>query len=93
MEFINNPQKRDRNKMNNYKIEFFSKCPVNNIRIHYKLTVKTKNIIMVEQLVDFVSHLDNCLHEDIADKLFNNFGGNQTLEANHHSVFLWTERS
>ena len=78
---------------NNYQVEFFCRCPVNNIRIHYKLTITTDKMIMVEKLIDRVSAIGEKLHEDLADELILEFGGHQKLEANHHGVFLWTQRS
>jgi hypothetical protein len=77
---------------NNYQVEFFCRCPVNNIRIHYTLTIRTDQTIMVEKLVDRVSTLNEKLHEDLADELAAEFGGHQKLEAYHHGVYLWTVR-
>jgi hypothetical protein len=77
---------------NNYQVEFFCRCPVNNIRIHYKLTITTDKMIMVEKLIDRVSAIGEKLHEDLADELVLEFGGQQKLEANHHGVYLQTIR-
>ena len=79
-------------RQNIYTVEFFSKCPTNNIRIHYKLTIRTGNTIVVEDLLASVSSVDKAFHENIADDLFRIFGGHQTLEAEHHGVFIQTER-
>lgn len=78
---------------NIYTVEFFSKCPANNIRIHYKLTIKTENTIVVEDLLASVSSLEKAFHENIADDLFRIFGGHQTLEAEHHGVLITTQRA
>lgn len=51
---------------NNYQVEFFCRCPVNNIRIHYTLTITTDKMIMVEKLIDRVSTIGEKLHEDLA---------------------------
>lgn len=78
--------------MNIYKTTFFVRCPVNDIRICYTLTIKTKSIILVEKLVDYVSNLDKKLHEELADILFSEFKGCQILAAEHHGVFIQTVR-
>ena len=78
---------------NIYTVEFFSKCPVNNIRIHYTLTIKTENMVVVEDLLNAVNSVDKGFHEKIADDLFKIFGGYQTLEAEHHGVYIKTQRS
>jgi hypothetical protein len=81
------------NNVNIYKVSFFSRCPTNNIRITYDLTIKTKNIILVEDLINYLTNIDKKFHEDIADELLSVFGGYQTLQAEHHGVFLQTLRT
>jgi hypothetical protein len=67
--------------INIYKVCFFSNCPTNNIRITYNLTIKTKDKILVENLIDYLAGIDKKFHEDIADDLISVFGGQQILEA------------
>lgn len=78
---------------NNYQVEFFSWCPVNNIRITYTLNIKTENTIFVEDILKSVNSIDKEFHENIADDLFKVFGGHQTLEAEHHGVYIKTLRA
>jgi hypothetical protein len=79
--------------MNIYTTEFFGKCPTNNVRIKYELEIQTTDVIFVERILDFVDKMNNQYHENIADLLFEEFGGKQQLVAFHHGVFIKTERS
>lgn len=81
--------------MNIYRIEFFAFCPVTPARIKYELTIEnpsTDNKLMAEDLVDAVTLIDKGMHEEIADQLFREFGGRQTLKAHHHGVDIETRR-
>jgi hypothetical protein len=79
--------------MNIYETTFFSSCPINHAQIRYELTIKTKDLIMVEDLLEEVRSLNDMLHEDIAEYLLDTFGGEQRLHAIHHGVVITTERS
>jgi hypothetical protein len=79
--------------MNTYSIQFFAICPNNGARIHYSLTIETHEVIQVEQIVDAVTLLDRGYHEAFADQLWREFGGVQTLIAEHHGVSIKTTRS
>lgn len=78
--------------VNKYTTNFFAICPVNKIRIEYELVIESTNLILVEELLSTVSSVDFCLHEKIADDLFNKYGGRQTLKAFHHGVLIETLR-
>jgi len=78
--------------MNTYKTKFFVRCPVNNEEISYKFEIKINKKILVEEILDFVNKFDAGFHEDIADELFEKFGGVQKISANHHGVVIHTER-
>ena len=78
--------------MNTYETEFFCRCPKNNIRIKYLLTIQTSEKIMVEAIIEAVDMLMKGFHEDIADELYEKFGGLQTLAADHHGVKITTHR-
>ena len=78
--------------MNTYKTQFFAHCPTNNVRITYNLTIQTDSTIMVEDIIDEVSSLNRGFHEAFADRLHCEFGGKQTLTADHHGVIVETER-
>ena len=78
--------------MNNYTVQFFAFCPVNGVRIFYTLSIEIDLVIMAEALIDAVTLIDKGFHEEIADDLFREFGGHQTLLANHHGVEIKTTR-
>jgi len=78
--------------MNKYEVEFFSICPINEVRIKYFLCITKKERIMAEDLVTHVDSYDDGIHEDIADHLFETFGGYQVLSAEHHGVKITTTR-
>jgi hypothetical protein len=78
--------------MNKYKTKFTSVCPVNHKKITYELEIRHTDKILVEDILETISKLLIGYHENIADELFKKFGGEQTLIANHHGVFIETER-
>ncbi len=78
--------------MNTYRTKFFAVCPVNSARIEYALQIKTDQRLMVEDLIDAVTLIERGFHEDIADQLHREFGGVQTLIAEHHGVQIETIR-
>lgn len=78
--------------MNVYKAEFFAACPNNGARIKYTLTIETSEVLMVETINDTLWLLDKGFHEEVADQLYREFGGVQTLTARHHGVDIETTR-
>lgn len=78
--------------MNKYSTKFIALCPVNNKSIIYQLEIKHIEKILVEDIVEAISEFTSGFHESIADNLFEKFGGEQTLIANHHGVIIETER-
>lgn len=79
--------------MNRYTYKFQSVCPVNKKKIGYKLVIETTYLLMVEQLMVFIAeNYEESFHENIADGLFDAFGGNQYLVADHHGVLIETWR-
>lgn len=79
--------------MNTYTTEFFCTCPNNGIRIKYRLMIETRDVVPVEQLIAKIESFSEGFHEGIADELFSEFGGKQTLVADHHSVTIETVRT
>lgn len=79
--------------MNTYATKFFARCPTNGVRIEYALTIRSEAMIQVEDIIAAVSELTNGFHEKFADALAAQFGGNQTLVADHHGVTITTVRS
>jgi hypothetical protein len=78
--------------MNKYSTKFIALCPVNNKPIIYQLKIKHIEKILVEDILETISEFSSGFHESIADGLFEKFGGEQTLIANHHGVVIQTER-
>lgn len=78
--------------MNLYSTEFFAFCPSNGVRVKYHLTIVTKRVIAVEDLIAEVTLHHRGYHEEIADQLHDTLGGAQTLIADHHGVVIKTVR-
>lgn len=78
--------------LNSYTVQFFAFCPSNEVRILYTLIIEINAVLMVENLIDVVTLHDRGYHEAIADQLLREFGGKQTLTANHHGVEIKTLR-
>ena len=78
--------------LNTYTVQFFAFCPTNEVRILYTLSIEIDTIILVENLIEVVTMHDRGYHEDIADQLLREFGGRQTMTANHHGVDIKTVR-
>lgn len=74
--------------MNVYTTRFFSTCPNNGARIEYEVSIETDKVIQVEDIIDAVTLFNRSFHEEIADQLFREFGGRQTLTADHHGVTI-----
>jgi len=81
--------------MNIYTTRFFARCPINGARIEYIWKIENPdaaNALLAEDLIDAASLIDRGMHEEIADTLFREFGGKQTLTADHHGVCIETVR-
>lgn len=78
--------------MNTYTTEFFAQCPNNGMRIKYSLRIDSMQMIPVEQITAAVENVADDYHEEIADHLHAEFGGRQTLTAEHHGVTVQTTR-
>lgn len=78
--------------VNIYRTEFFARCPNNDVRIKYRLEIRTTEVLKVESIVKEVDSFVEGFHEELADSLHAAFGGSQTLVADHHSVEIQTER-
>jgi hypothetical protein len=79
--------------VNVYTQRFDAPCPRNGKRINYVLKVFSRTAIQVEDLQAFVAALPGLYHEQIADRLFERFGGTQTLNAEHHGTGIQTVRT
>lgn len=78
--------------MNEYRARFVAKCPSNEIEVHYELMIETTRMILVERITQTVEKHTRGYHEDIANSLFQELGGVQTLVAEHHGVTITTRR-
>jgi hypothetical protein len=79
--------------MNRYSVKFKAKCPNNGAIIDYSLRIETDEMIMVEELLQFIKkHSSEGFHEQIADDLVQSFGGSQYLVATHENVKIETYR-
>jgi len=90
-------------KINHYKKSFTALCPSNNIEIFYDLEIVSDFVIMVESIDAALNHINDMIcseyadvlvgyHEQIADILYDQLGGRQSLVANHHGVDITTMR-
>lgn len=80
--------------MNTYEKQFIAKCPNNGEMILYQFRLEVKNrMVMVEHINTACALHKTGYHEDIANALFERFGGVQTLKARHDGVDITTERS
>ena len=78
--------------MNIYTYQFKLKCPVNDLVIKYNLKIKSSEIIRIEDIVSFLAEYEKGFHEDVANKLFDQFAGYQIMKAFHHGVHIETRR-
>lgn len=77
--------------MNTYSVRFKATCPNNGLIIAYKLTIKTREKIMVETIIAACHMHSSGYHEDIAAAIYARIGaGVHTLRANHHGVRINT---
>lgn len=82
--------------MNTYSIQFHCNCPVNGIRIGYRLRIETTEVVPVEQIVAVIEAVESgepAYHEELADQLASRFPGKHTMAAHHHGVDVETIRT
>lgn len=78
--------------MNIYKKTFVVKCPSDNDMIIYNLEIHKTEMVRVEHINTATSLIDEGYQENIADALFERFGGYQKITAVHQDVEITTER-
>jgi len=80
--------------VNSYETRFYCRCPNNDVRIDYRLTIQTRTVLSVESIIDGIEidAEEPIYHEELADLLLARFGGHQTLRADHHGVTIETWR-
>ena len=87
---------RDADQVRNiYRHRFEGPCPNNDAVIDYSVEIETIRVVMVEEIVEAcvkARDLPKPYHENIADYLFERFGGRQRMVAFHHGVEIETRR-
>lgn len=78
--------------MNRYDYQFAATCPADGATIIYHLTIKTKAVVMAEDIVAACRFEAPVFHEALADTLFDKLGGKQKVRAVHQSVRITTVR-
>lgn len=83
--------------MNIYRQQFTAPCCNNGISVVYQLEIKKHDadVVMVEDIQAAcveASALPKPYHENIADFMFQRFGGVQTIRAHHHGTDIETRR-
>ncbi|WJN60897.1 hypothetical protein [Pseudomonas sp. SO81] len=79
--------------MNTYRITFAATCPNDGELIVYKLEIQTSEVIYVEHLKAETALIKTGIQEQIADRLQQRFGGEQTMVAVHQGVEIETVRA
>lgn len=77
---------------NIYRLQFVSICPADGNSVIYSLEIRSKSMIRVEHINLAVSLEKSAYHEDIADRLYARFGGDQILTAVHQGIEIETVR-
>ena len=88
-----NPSAAELRSANIYRRSFSAVCPNNGVAIDYALQILHRDTIMVEDIVAATTGLEAVYHEELADRLWERFGGVHTLTAHHHGVDIETRRS
>lgn len=71
---------------NHYAVSFVGKCPVDGEAVDYVWRLQTEKLVMAEDMLEVVNgELSKSLHEQMADALFEQFGGVQRIDATHKS--------
>lgn len=78
--------------MNIYKKTFVVKCPSDNDMIVYDLEIHSDEMVRVEHINTAVALIAEGYQENIADTLYERFGGYQKITATHQGVEITTER-
>ncbi|WP_288492031.1 hypothetical protein [uncultured Pseudomonas sp.] len=78
--------------MNVYRKTFVAVCPNDGEAIIYDLKIQTDRTIYVENINTATALIKIGFQEVIADDLYRQFGGLQTIQATHQGVDLTTIR-
>lgn len=77
---------------NIYRRQFVSVCPADGDHIIYSLEIRSQTMLRVEHINTAVALEAKAFHEEIADRLFERFGGEQRIIAVHQGVEIETVR-
>lgn len=78
--------------MNTYRHTFAAACPSDGETIVYRLELKSLSMIHVEHIRAATALIKKGWHEQIADRLSESLGGDQTIIATHQGVEIETVR-
>ncbi|WP_460318384.1 hypothetical protein [Pseudomonas ogarae] len=78
--------------MNIYRHTFVAVCPADGETIIYRLEVRTPTMIDVEYIKTATALIKKGWHEQIADRLAESLGCDQTIIATHQGVEVETVR-
>ncbi|MBV4530963.1 hypothetical protein HU719_006035 [Pseudomonas sp. SWRI107] len=77
---------------NTYRQTFAANCPSDGEVIVYTLEIRSQSMIRVEHIRTATALIKQGWHEQIADQLAEQFGGDQVIEAVHDGVEIETVR-
>jgi hypothetical protein len=78
-------------RVNIYRHTFAAVCPSDGELIIYRLEIRSQRMIRVEHIKS-ATIIKQGWHEQIADQLAEEFGGDQTITATHQGVEIETVR-
>lgn len=78
--------------MNIYRHTFAAVCPADGEMIIYSLEIRSLVMIHVEHIKTAAALIKKGWHEQIADRLSEALGGDQTITATHQGVEIETVR-
>lgn len=78
--------------MNTYRHTFAALCPSDGETIVYRLELKSLSMIHVEHIRAATALIKKGWHEQIADRLAESLGGDQTIIATHQGIEIETVR-
>jgi hypothetical protein len=78
--------------MNTYRHTFTAVCPSDGEAIIYRLEIRALAMIHVEHIKAATALIKKGWHEQIADRLAEALGGDQTITATHQGVEIETVR-
>jgi hypothetical protein len=78
--------------MNTYRRTFAAVCPADGEMIVYRLEIKSTVMVHVEHIKAATGLIRKGWHEQIADRLAESLGGDQTITATHQGIEIETVR-